>query len=72
MTTDLASNCMMLPGTQASNVEGIRNHQRKRNKLPGIKIPNRPFCVKSYKQSAVKPRDAIGEKEEELALTVVS
>ena len=41
-------------------------NQGKHNELPGIHRPDCP-CLK---QSAVKPRDAIGGKEEEPALTV--
>ena len=51
--------------TTTSDVEEIRDQQRKRNEFPGIHRPNRHVC-------AVKPRDAIGGKKEEPALIVVS
>jgi len=48
----------------------IRDQKWRCNGLLGIHHPNRHVCVE--KQSAVKRRDAIGGKEEEPAVIVVS
>ena len=47
--------------TNSSDVEEIRDQERKRNELLGIHRSNRPHLY--WKQSAVRPRDAVGEKE---------
>ena len=62
-------NCNKQPSS-TSDVEEIRDQQRKRNELPFIHRPNRPclWC----KKECVKPRDEIGGKEKEPALIMVS
>jgi len=69
MNTDLTSNCMMLRQTpQMLKKSGIK----KGDAMNYLAFIIRIFHVCVEKQSAEKRRDAIGEKEEEPALTVVS
>ena len=69
MNTDLSSNCMMLRQTpQMVKKSGIKKGDAMNYLALVVRIVH--VCVE--KQSAEKRRDAIGEKEEEPALTVVS
>jgi len=69
MNTDLTSNCMMLRQTpQMLKKSGIK----KGDAMNYLAFIVRIFHVCVEKQSAEKRHDAIGEKEEEPVLTVVS
>ena len=69
MATDLTSNCMMLRRTpQMLKKSGIKKEDAMNYLAFIVQIVH--VCVE--KQSAIKRREAIGGKEEESALTVVS
>jgi len=69
MATDLTSNCMMLRRTpQMLKKSGIKKEDAMNYLAFIVQIVH--VCVE--KQSAVKRREAIGGKEEESVLTVVT